>query len=211
MKQSIATLVWSFALCLGLVAGFAQPAGAQTATDATTPAQANDVVAVVDAFHAAGDDIEAALALLTDDVVIELMPPPPNTPGIWRGKAEARAFFEWRNTNNIRRMRAGDAQVAGDAAMQTVTGNVGVASDLFTRLGLGTVGHVFRAEVQDGKLKYYRGQITPEEGKRVAEALRLSAAPAGMPKTGEPVMLPLIFALGVLALAAGSRFRRRIA
>jgi hypothetical protein len=160
--------------------------------------------------------MEAALALLTDDVVIELLPPPPNTPGVWKGKEGARAFFEWRNANNQKRMRAGDAQVTADTGRYTVTGNVGVASDFFTKLGLGTVGHTFKAEVEDGKLKYYSGKLAPEEAPRVAEALRLAnqpaaSQPAGMPRTGEPVALPLLFALGMLLLAAGSRLRRRTA
>jgi hypothetical protein len=211
MKGSTKRVVWPLALAIGLVMAAAATVGAPPSAAAPAAAQASDPVAVVDAFHAAGDDIEAALALLTDDVLIELSPPPPNSTGKWSGKAEVRAFFEWRNANNIRRLRAGDAQVVSGAAGTTVSGNVGVDSNLFTRLGLGTVGHTFRAEVQDGKLKYYLGQLAPEEQKRVSEALRLAAQPAGMPRTGEPVALPLIFALGVLLLLVGSRLRRRIA
>ena len=66
------------ARCLALAAGLvvvlalALAAGVQPAAAAPSSAQAVDPVSVVDAFHAAGDDIDAALALLTDDVVIEL-------------------------------------------------------------------------------------------------------------------------------------------
>src|SRR5687767_13785101 len=116
---------WSLALVIGLALGLAQTAGAH----AGPLMQAGDPVAVVDAFDAAGDDIEAALALLTDDVVIELLPPPPNTPGIWKGKEGAREFFKWKNSGNQRRMRAGDAVVVSDREGFRVTGNVGVASD----------------------------------------------------------------------------------
>jgi hypothetical protein len=168
---------------------------------------------VVDAFHAAGDDIEAALALLTDDVVIELAPPPPNTTGKWSGKQEARAFFEWRNANNVRRVRSGDAGVVSEAGVYKVDGLVAVDSNTFKRWGLAAVGHTFQAEVVDGKLKYYRGQITPEEAQRVAAARlaaeQAQAAPAGMPRTGGPLILPLIFAIGIVMLLSGAALRRR--
>lgn len=215
MKGSAKTLAWASASAIGLMMGIAQAAGVQPATAAPASAQAIDPVAVVDAFDAAGDDIEAALALLTDDVVIELLPPPPNTPGIWKGKEGAREFFKWKNSGGQRRMRAGDAVVVSDGAGFRVTGNVGVASDPFTRLGVGTVGHTFEAVVVDGKLKSYRGQITPEEAKRVAEA-RLAAEraqaaqpPAGMPRTGAPLILPLLTVIGMAILTAGVALRRR--
>jgi len=207
MKRLLKTGAWSLALAIGMALGLAQAAGAQTQTGPSDP------VAVVDAFHAVGDDMEAALALLTDDVVIELVPPPPNTTGIWKGKTEARAFFEWRNANNIRRERTGDAQVLSSAAGYELTGNVGVTSDTFKRWGVGVVGHTFRAEVQDGKLKYYRGQIVAEEAQRVAAARlafeQAQAQPAGMPRTGAPLLLPLILALGMALVTAGAALRRR--
>ncbi|HET9494685.1 MAG TPA: nuclear transport factor 2 family protein [Chloroflexia bacterium] len=209
MKIKVTTRVWSMILGFGLAVGIIGPVGAQSVDPAPATAQASDPVAVVDAFHAAGDDIEAALSLLTDDVVIELLPPPPNTPGIWKGKAEARAFIQWRIATNQKRMRAGDAQVTADAGRYTVTGNVGVASDLFTKLGLGTVGHTFKAEVEDGKLKYYSGKLAPEEQQRVAEALRLASQPAGMPRTGGPQLLPLTIAIGIIVLTAGAALRKR--
>jgi hypothetical protein len=175
---------WSLALAIGLVMVLAQAAGLQPAAAAPASAQPADPVAVVDAFHAAGDDIEAALALLTDDVVIELKPPPPNTPGIWKGKEEVRKFFEWRNANKQRRVRAGDAVVVSDAAGYKVSGNVGVDSEAFRKWGVGTVGHTFQAEVVNGKLKSYLGQIQPEEGKRVAAArLAYEQAQASDPAT----------------------------
>ena len=208
MKRLLRTKVWPLALAIGLGLGLAQVAGAQTQTGPSDP------VAVVDAFHAAGDDMEAALAILADDVVIDLTPPPPGTPGIWKGKTEARAFFEWRNANNIRRMREGDAHVVSSVAGQyEVNGNVGVTSDLFRRWGVGVVGHTFRAEVQDGKLKSYAGRIQVEEAKRVAAA-RLAfeqsqGQPAGMPRTGGPLILPFILSIGIVMLAAGTALRRR--
>ena len=205
MKRLAKLQVWSLALAIGMALGLAQITGAH----AGPLAQASDPTSVVDAFHAAGDDMEAALALLTEDVVIELRPAPPNTPGVWKGKEGARAFFEWRNANNIRRVRAGDANVAGDR----VTGNVGVSSNTFTRLGLGTVGHTFEAQVQDGKLKSYLGQITPEEQTRVAAAILAAgqpqAPPAGMPSTGGPLILPFVFAIGMVFLTTGAALRRR--
>src|SRR6476661_3179505 len=143
-KLLVKTHKWSLALAVGLVAMLAQAVGAQPAAAATTSAQASDPVSVVDAFHAAGDDMDSALALLTDDVVIELSPPPPGTTGKWVGKEEARKFFEWKQTQNQRRVRAGEAQVSSGPEGTIVTGNVGVDSDAFRKWGVGTVGHTFR-------------------------------------------------------------------
>lgn len=200
MKQSM----WLLVVTVGLALGAAQSAGAQ----AGTPGQTSDPVAVVDAFHAAGDDIDDALALLTDDVLIQLIPPPPNTTGMWKGKAEARAFFEWRNTQNIRRARVGSASTVGD----TVNGLVDVTSDRFTALGVGAVGHTFTAVIEGGKLKSYLGQITPDEAKRLAAVIAAgqpAGQTAGMPRTGEPYWLPLPIAAGLLILILGAALRRR--
>ena len=210
-KRLVKAHAWSLALAVGLVAMLAQVVGVQPAAAAPASAQAADPVSVVDAFHASVDDIDAALALLADDVVIELIPPPPNTTGKWTGKEEVKAFYVWKNSMNQRRMREGDAQVSTDAAGTLVTGNVGVTSDTFRMWGVGSVRHTFKAVVENGKLKHYVGQITPEEAKRVTAA-RLAAEQAqsaGMPKTGVPLALPIIFAIGMLMLTAGAALRRR--
>jgi hypothetical protein len=191
------------ALVVGLSLGAVRPAEAQ----AGPSTQTGDPIAVVDAFHAAGDDIDAALALLTEDVVIQLMPPPPNTTGMWKGKAEARAFFEWRNAQNIRRERVGNAAAVGN----TVNGLVNVTSDGFRTLGVGAVGHTFSATVEGGKLKSYLGQITPDEAKRLAAVIAArqpAGQTAGMPRTGEPLLLPLLIAACLLILTAGAALRR---
>ncbi len=78
---------------------------------------------------------------------------------------------------------------------------------------MGTVGHIFEAEVQDGKLKSYLGQITPEEGKRLAAARlaaeQAAAQPVGMPTTGGSPILPFIIAMGMVMLTTGAALRRR--
>jgi hypothetical protein len=209
MARSRNIRAWILALVMALALGLAQAAGVQPAAAAPS-AQATDPVSVVDAFHAAGDDIDAALALLTDDVVIELTPPPPGTPGKWSGKQGARAFFEWRNAGHQRRVREGAAQVTGN----TVTGEVGVTSDTFKRLSLGTVRHTFQAEVVDGKLKYYHGALALSEQPRVTAAIAAAQQaqgqqPTGMPRTGGPLIVPFIFAIGMLILTVGAALRRR--
>jgi hypothetical protein len=88
MKGSVKMVAWSLALAIGLL-GLAQASGLRSAAAAPVLAQADDPVAVVDAFHAAGDNMDAALALLTDDVVLGLRPPPPNSTGIWKGKGNS--------------------------------------------------------------------------------------------------------------------------
>jgi ketosteroid isomerase-like protein len=171
MKKRLAKAhAWPLALALWLVPALALAAGAKPAAAAPASAQATDPVAVVDAFHAAGDDMDAALALLTDDVVIELVPPPPNTTGKWTGKEEVKAFFEWKKSLNQNRERRGEAQVTTDGSGSVVSGNIGVTSDAFKMWGLGPVAHTFRAIVENGKLKYYHGELAPEEVKRVNDA-----------------------------------------
>ena len=75
------------------------------------------------------------------------------------------------------------------------------------------MGHRFEAEVADGKLKHYRGQIIPEEAQRVAAARlafeQAQASPAGMPRTGGPLAVPFIVAVGLMMLAAGGALRKR--
>jgi hypothetical protein len=206
MKWARSTKMGKLVLAVGLLLGIAWAS--------PTYAQGSDPVSVVDAFHAAGDDMEAALALLTDDVVIELKPAPPNTTGIWTGKKEAQAFFEWRNANNIRRMREGSANVDGIR----ISGYMKVTSNTFDRLKLGAVAHIFQAEVVDGKLKYYRGQLAAEEQARVSAAFlaaqQASAEqPVGMPRTGSPILPATILLAGVgmmlTLFVVGVALRRR--
>jgi hypothetical protein len=208
MKRFLSTPLWSLAVALGLVLGAAVGLTPTAAAQAEPPTP----VAVVDAFHAAGADLDAALALLTDDVVLKLVPPPPNTPGVWTGKEEARAFFAFKNAQNVTRERVGEAHVIGNQ----VSGRVNTSSNRFRLLGVGAVGHTFDALVQDGKIKSYTGTILPEELIRVNAAVAAqvaAAAPApapGMPATGAPViLLPLILAGGLLLLLAGTVLRRR--
>lgn len=203
--QSVKGRAWALALAVLVALGMAKTASAQTGGTL----QQRDQISVVDAFHAAGDDIEAALALLTDDVEIRLEPPPPNTTGVWKGKVEARAFFEWRNAQNIRRIRVGVASVD----QNSVLGRVNVFSNGFTALGLGSVGHTFEATLEGGKLKFYYGKLAPEELLRVNRARiaagQLPIPTVGMPRTGDPVLAPLIMAVGILMLGLGYTLRRR--
>jgi hypothetical protein len=196
---------WAVVLAALVALGMAQTAGAQTGGTL----QQSDQVSVVDAFHGAGDDIEAALALLTDDVEIRLEPPPPNSTGVWKGKVEARAFFEWRNAQNIRRIRVGIATVE----QNNVLGRVNVFSNGFTALGLGSVGHTFEATLEGGKLKFYYGKLVPEELLRINRARIAAGQPpiptVGMPRTGDPVLAPLIMMVGILMLGLGYTLRRR--
>src|SRR5438045_3213382 len=85
-------------------------------------AQTTDPVAVVDAFRAAiGHDVEAGLALVADDAVISIVPPPPNTPGgVWRGKEQIRQYLEFGIMQDTKVERVGSPTVVGDTVTMTV-------------------------------------------------------------------------------------------
>ena len=93
---------------LALALGLVPVAAAQPAPQAADPA------AVVDAYLAAANNPEAQINMVTDDVTLRIVPPPPGTPGVWSGKEQARGFFAFSKTQNAHAELVGSWQVTGD-------------------------------------------------------------------------------------------------
>jgi ketosteroid isomerase-like protein len=176
-------------------------------------AQAYNLVAVVDAFLAAlQNNAAAGLALVADDAVVRVVPPPPNTPnGTWSGKEQLRQYMDFSVMQDSTIERIGSAEVEGDKVTMTVM----VLVNDFRQWGIGAVEHTVEAVVQGGKIKYFTFIMAPSERGRVAAAAQAYVAahpPAGMPRTGGelPVPLLVLVVMGVLAALGGLGLRRTI-
>ena len=87
MNRFIQTWTAWLALGLALVLGLVPVAGARAAQ------QAADPIAVVNAYLAAANNPEAQINMVTDDVMLSIVPPPPGTTGVWSGKEQAARFL----------------------------------------------------------------------------------------------------------------------
>jgi hypothetical protein len=211
MNQFIHTwtrrLALGWALGLGLMLGFVPLAAAHPAAQAAGPA------AVVDAYLAADNNPDAQLNLVTDDVTLRIVPPPPGTPGVWSGKDQARGFFEFGKSQNDHVELVGSWQVSGDH----VSGTVLVTVNDFRNWNVGAVQHQYDFVVQGGKVKSWTGTMAEFERPRVQAAAQAYAAahpaPAspGMPATGGAGLsfYAMLLALAGLAILGGVRLRLR--
>jgi hypothetical protein len=178
-------------------------------------AQANDPASIVTAFNAAVLDPAAEMGMIADDVVIKIVPPPPGSPGVWTGKAEAQNFFAFVKGQNVHRELTGSWQVTGDA----VTGTVMVTNNDFTNWNVGAVQHQLDFVVQDGKIKSFITTMAPSERPRVMAAAQAyqaahgGQAPTGMPQTGAgdstDLALPAMLVIALFFLSTGIIVRRR--
>src|SRR5690242_16269224 len=106
---------WMAWLALGLALGQVPGAAAKPAPQAADPAAVADAYIAVTAL-----DPEARLNMVTDDVTLRIVPPPPGTTGVWSGKAQARDNFEFSKSQNVHEELVGSWQVTGDTAIGTV-------------------------------------------------------------------------------------------
>jgi hypothetical protein len=202
IQRWTARLALGLALALGLVpVAAAQPAQ-----------QAGDPAAVVDAYVAAFGHPEVQITMVTDDVTLQIVPPPPGTPGVWSGKAQAAGLFAFSKIQNSHAELVGNWQVTGDK----VSGTVMVTTNDFRKYNVGAVQHQYDFVVQNGKIKSFTSTMALFERPRVQAAAQAYAAahpvaaPPGMPTTGEPqALLPLLLATGMLLLTLGAALRRR--
>jgi hypothetical protein len=158
---------------------------------------ASVVMAEVEAMNAG--DIDAVLALYTDDAVIKLVPPiPPDSPDTYTGEAEIRAWFEELVAVNFT-MEVEILQVEGD----TVTTNCQTWMDPTRQLGVAPLEATLVYTVQDGKIT---GWTWTASGESLA---KLGAALAGLPETGGAAFpgYALTVALGGLAGVGGLGLR----
>jgi hypothetical protein len=209
VKRFWKTQAWSLLLAMVLAIGWAQAVGAQTYNHAQ--AQASDPATVAAAFLAIyASDPEGTLALMTDDAVAAIVPPPPGTSGVWSGKEQLRQWNAFRGQQAASVQVIAGPQVEGNKVTMTVT----VLVNDFRKWGLGPVEHTYEIVVEDGKVKSFTAIMAPSERAKVqaaAAAYFAANPPAGMPRTGQYQLLLLfvLFTAGALAVVAGLYARIR--
>jgi hypothetical protein len=177
-------------------------------------AQADDPLTVFNNFiDWRATNPEAALGIVTDDIVIQIVPAPPGTTGIWTGKQQVAMWMQFVKSQFISQELVGEPQVDGNKVIATYM----VYVNDFRMWGIGPVRHNFDAVVEGGKVKSFTASIAPEERQRVANAAQAFAqsqspaqAPAGMPRTGaaQDALFQALALAAALAAVAGLAVRR---
>jgi ketosteroid isomerase-like protein len=145
-------------------------------------------------------DVDAAMALVADDAVVTVIPPPTGTSGVFTGKEEIRTWYEQLVAWNFR-AEFSNFQVDGDTATWTTT----AWADPFEPLGILPLEYHAEGVFQDDKVVSYTDTMTEES------VTKLTAAMAALPVTGGsmPSGTPLLwFGAGGLLLIAGLGLRR---
>ena len=120
-------------------------------------AQETDPESVIRAIIEAINDknVDDALALVADDAVITIVPPPPGITGVFTGKEEIRERYEMYVAHN-EYTELSNFEVRGDKA----TWSAKVSADEFRALGLASLDFNAEGIVQGGLLKSYTFTMT---------------------------------------------------
>jgi LPXTG-motif cell wall-anchored protein len=172
------------------------------ALPSTLKAQPADPSAVVKALEAATNagDLEAQMALFTDDAVIQIRPEAFG--GTYTGKEQIRAWFEGLRATHFS-ITVNIVDVQGDV----VTTRSTIASDFFRQIGLASVEGIEQYTVRNGLIAGFTFTFTDESIARIQAA----AAPQALPQTGASDGPSLIWLLlGGVALLGGLIVRRRV-
>lgn len=141
---------------------------------AATPAaaQETDPAGVVEAIYAEieDQDVDAAVALLAEDAVLTLVPPPAGLDGTFIGKEEIGEWFEGLAVDNGR-FEFSNISVNGNTATMKLLSYSG----FFDSLGISPAEFDGVAVVQDGLLKSLSFVFTPEFGAKMGAAMGLAA------------------------------------
>ncbi len=118
-------------------------------------------------------DVEAALALLTDDAVIQLVPPPmEGHDGIFSGKAAIREWYEnlasLHGTGEI-----SNVQVDGDQ----VSALLNYTDDSLKDIGVDSIDNDWVVTIQDGKITGYTATMTEESTALLMDAIAAMSPP----------------------------------
>lgn len=153
------TVVTLFVVTLGMLM---IPAGVGAQEEEMNPAE------VVEAIYAAvGEkDIDAAVALLADDAVLTLVPPPAGLDGTFIGKEEIGGWFKALAEGNGR-SEISNVSVAGNTASMRLD----FYNDLFEGLGVAPAEFDGVAVVQDGLVKSLSWVFTPEFTAKMGAAM----------------------------------------
>lgn len=160
-------------------------------------AQGTDPESVIKTLHGAlnDKDVDAAIALVADDAVVTVIPPPPDTPGVFTGKEQIRAWYEGLVAQNFE-IELSNFQVDGD----NVTWLSKASIDDWRALGVAPLDFTSEGVVQDGLVKSYTVTMTEDS------LARLGAALATLPTTGGaafPSYAWLMVAVGLGATGVG--------
>jgi hypothetical protein len=173
---------------------------------ATLKAQAADPQSVVKALETAvnAHDMEARLALFTDDAVIQIRPEAFG--GTYTGKQQIRKWFEELDAGHFS-IAINILNVQGD----TVTTRTTIAYDFFRQLGLASVDGTEQYTIQNGKIAEFTFTYTDESIAKIQAA----AAPQSMPRTGassvsSPVWLLLLGGITLIGGLSVTRLRLRL-
>ncbi len=173
MRKLMKTKVWSLVLALGLALGLAPVAGAQS----------NDPAAALAAFEKVAfgstQDLDAALALFSDNATLTVTPAPAGTSGVWNGKEEIRKGLQYNKQQNVMRVNTGSPKVEGTKA----TTNAKVTNNFFQMIGVGAVEHTTEVVVEGGKIKSYTSTMLAAEQARVASAAKAFQAANPAPQS----------------------------
>jgi predicted ester cyclase len=154
-KRWIVLTIWS--MLVSLLIAFT-PVMAQTSNTEAV------VRGVIDAINTG--DVEGALALVAEDAVITLFPPPPGTEGVFRGKEAIGGWWQ--------------GYVAGHGHTEltafhtfgnTAVWSARVGDDAFTQLGVGELEFDGVGVVQGGLLKSYTWSMTEASQAHLEAAL----------------------------------------
>jgi LPXTG-motif cell wall-anchored protein len=148
-------------------------------------------------------DIDGAVAYLSDDHVLALVPAAPGTTGIYEGKDVVRARYEEVYAMNPTH-KVWDCETSGN----TTTCAASYEGDDTKPLGIGPLEFILELVEEDGLFTSITWTATDET------LAALAAAMAALPETGGEAFLiqPLLVGLGGLAVAGGlglKRLRRR--
>ena len=173
--------------------------GVMLALPAALYAQDTSPMPVINTWHDAmnAGDVDTALATLSDDAFIKLVPPPmEGHDGTFSGKEAIRGWWENLHTLNGESTLS-DCQVDGE----TITCILRYTDDSLKDLGLDFIDNEFAAVVQGGKIQTYTATMTGESLTRLMAAM----PPEALPESGGTTfsISAVVLALGSLVILGG--------
>lgn len=181
MRQLAKIQLWSLVIAIGVVLGLASVAEAQTGSEPAALLTSFEKVA-----FGSTQDIDAALALFSDNAVLTVTPAPAGTSGVWTGKDQIKQGLQFNKQQNVMRVNIGNPLVEGNK----VTTNAKVTNNFFHMIGVGPVEHTTEVVVGNGKIKSYTSTMIVAEQQRVAAATKtfqtqhITQPAVSLPNTG---------------------------
>jgi inosine-uridine nucleoside N-ribohydrolase len=173
-KRSFMTIVM---LLVTLTLGACQSSPAQpTAAPTATPPR-SVIGSWNDALNAG--DVDAALAFLVDDAVVQIVPPPPGISGVFNGKQEIRGWYDGLVSQDCY-TEVSNIQADGDK----VSWSSAVSLDEWRGLGIAPLHFTGEGVLHQDQFKSYTVTMSPD-----SLELLIGSAPAAWPEA-TPTMPP---------------------